>query len=48
MAGTDSTKRGVHVADMASYLKGCSGTLGELTAVLRMINKEAPEHSDVR
>jgi hypothetical protein len=48
MAGTDSTKRGVHVADVASYLKGCSGTFGELAAVLRMIDKDAPEHSDVR
>jgi len=48
MAGTDSTKRGVHVADVVSYLNACSGTFGELAAVLRMIEKEAPEHSDVR
>jgi hypothetical protein len=45
---TDFTKRGVHVGDVESYLDACSGTFGKLAAVLRMIEREAPKHSDAR
>jgi hypothetical protein len=47
MTDSDFTQKLAH-DDVVAFLNSCSNTFGQLAAILKTIEKEAPEFSDLR
>lgn len=48
MANANTTEKPTHVDDVVEYLNSCSDAFGQIAAILKAIEGDAPEYSDLR
>ena len=48
MAKADSTVIPVHLDDVVSYLNSCSDVFGQVSAILKIIEKESGQYSEIK